>query len=767
MAANCGSRSTDLYLSGENNRLLEKWREGEQSSSKSALSCTSDEDDDDDSQLDGMSFDSNDRELAEKMMLENERRDVDNHCEPDASDILASLHSPSSYSSTGETVNKISEAAPKVDKDEDRTQRSCLKNSAIEKSTLEAFGKTDSLFPLPLSQWTHEYDDTLDMECATTDNYTTKEDESAQPAKSIHISIDVNGDMITEPSSTTYPLNAVGMPYKDRVTWKMMARASELINNSTRLFNSGPTKVSDMIRLKPHQNSRSKDDAVPPCSTDKISTVNRSTRITSRNSCPHDPGTLSQDNKNTCNFTTLNTTIRKRPYESISGAFIADNTAISLTDEVESLHERKIGATTTDFVRQQAQDARAETLIPHYHKVGNCVKSSQLQRSDADKIISRKNQLGKKKRPKKRLFQNNVNDSSPLSEASRINQNSSFSISYPSKEIVCLDNSYPLVIANDVAQLDEKDTDKANTLLPTTSATATKSTTILTTARDFGSVDQINQQTCSSNVILPLLNGYGTNHVKNVLLNQQKQVRQRNDKILPAISKVAGRAKLLLPMTRSTDVPNAKINLMCSQRRPRLYNNNDPPITLSTEIDPQKERYRINNMPDFYKEQYVTCYDRKTCKVLENVCKASQLAELLAGHAELEPVILPINDDFMLKPMHKNSSCSQSSSSREGRSSFNIRVLSALRPQNSLLRCSDSHIGKVVQVLDGIYSGRQGTITSALPTGWYTLSGLLEEENTDIFIKASNVKFATDPADHVSSLPGLDTSLLQQILHKK
>lgn len=109
MAANCGSRSTDLYLSGENNRLLEKWREGEQSSSKSALSCTSDEDDDDDSQLDGMSFDSNDRELAEKMMLENERRDFDNYCEPDASDILAFL-----YSSTGETVHYSQNVHPKA-----------------------------------------------------------------------------------------------------------------------------------------------------------------------------------------------------------------------------------------------------------------------------------------------------------------------------------------------------------------------------------------------------------------------------------------------------------------------------------------------------------------------------------------------------------------------------------------------------------------------------------------------------------------------------
>jgi hypothetical protein len=324
-----------------------------------------------------------------------------------------------------------------------------------------------------------------------------------------------------------------------------------------------------------------------------------------------------------------------------------------------------------------------------------------------------------------------------------------------------------LVIAYDVAQLDEKDTDKANTLLTATSGTATKNTTILTNAGDFGSAAQIKQQTCSSNLILPVLNGNGTNHVKNVISSQQKPVSQRNDNILPVISKVVGRAKLLLPMTRSTDVLNAKINLMCPLRRPRLYNNNEPPITLSTEIDPHKERYRINNMPAFYKDQYVTCYDRKTCKVLENVCKASQLAELLAGHAELEPVILPIHDDCMLKPMHKNNRCSQPSSSREGRSSSNIRVLSALRPHNSLLRCSGSHIGKVVQVIDGIYSGRQGTITSALPTGWYTLSGLVEEENTDIYIKASNVKLATDPVDHVSSLPGLDTSLLQQILHKE
>jgi hypothetical protein len=206
---------------------------------------------------------------------------------------------------------------------------------------------------------------------------------------------------------------------------------------------------------------------------------------------------------------------------------------------------------------------------------------------------------------------------------------------------------------------------------------------------------------------------------------------------------------------------------MCPQQRPRLYNNNEPPLTLSIEIDPQKKWYRINNMPALHKEHYVTCYDRKTCKVLENVCESGQLAELLAGHAELEPVILPINDECLLKRTHNNGSCSQSSFSREGRSSSNIRVLSALRPQNSLLRCSDSHIGKVVQVIDGIYSGRKGTITSTLPAGWYTLSGLVEEEDTDIYIKASNVTLCTDSADDLSSLQGLDTSLLQQLLHRE
>lgn len=743
MAANCGSRNTDLFFRGENNRIVEKWHKGEQSSSKRALSCTSDEEDDDDSQLDGMSFDSNDRELAEKMMLEKELKDADYHREPDASDILASLHSPSTYVTPGETMNKISEAALKIDKDEDRTQKTSLINSDVEKSSLESFGTTNSLFHRTFFPTTHEHEDTLDMERIMTDDNTIKEDESAKSAKIIPINVDGNGDIITE-HSITYPLNAVEMRCRDIMTCTMMARASELINNSNLLFNSSPTNVSDVIRLKTHQNSWPTDEAVPPCNTGKISAVNGSAMITSTNAFPNDPGPFSQGNK----FATLNTTIRKRPYGSISGGFIVDNAAISLTGEVESLRARKKAATTPGFVREQAQDATAETLTLHYNNVEHCAKSSQRQRSDTDTKISRRNQPDKKKRAKQSLFQNNDIDSSPISEASRMDKNASFS-------------------TNDVPQLDEKETAKANTLLSSTSTTATKNTMILPTCSDFGSVDHIKQQACSSNVFLPLLNGNGTNHVKHVFSSQRKQARQRNGTVLHAISKVAGRAKLLLPMTRSTDVPNAKINLMCPQRPPRLCNNNGPPVTLSTEIDPQKKWYRINNIPAFDKEHYVTCYDRKTCKVLENVCKASQLAELLAGHAELEPVILPINDECLLTRTHNNRSCSSSSFSREGRSSSNVRVLSALRPQNSLLRCSDSHIGKVVQVIDGLYSGRKGTITSALPAGWYTLSGLVDEEDTDIYIKASNVALCTDPVDNFSSLQGLDTSLLQQLLHKE
>jgi len=96
--------------------------------------------------LDGMSLNpSYDRRA---MMLLNKRRDSDIQWEPDTSDILASLHSPSHNSPTDEIIKEILEATSKVDKEEDRTQRSGLKNSTIEKSTLEAFGKTDSLFLL-------------------------------------------------------------------------------------------------------------------------------------------------------------------------------------------------------------------------------------------------------------------------------------------------------------------------------------------------------------------------------------------------------------------------------------------------------------------------------------------------------------------------------------------------------------------------------------------------------------------------------------------
>ena len=76
-----------------------------------------------------------------------------------------------------------------------------------------------------------------------------------------------------------------------------------------------------------------------------------------------------------------------------------------------------------------------------------------------------------------------------------------------------------------------------------------------------------------------------------------------------------------------------------------------------------------------------------------------------------------------------------------------------MRAQNAPMRCSENHVGKAVIVTNGLYSGRRGMITSALPWGgWYKISGLQDDESDnefnnldlDIVVKATDVQLLND-----------------------
>ena len=225
---------------------------------------------------------------------------------------------------------------------------------------------------------------------------------------------------------------------------------------------------------------------------------------------------------------------------------------------------------------------------------------------------------------------------------------------------------------------------------------------------------------------------------------------------------VASRAKLVLPTTRSTDVPNRdQWTYITSRQRIPYSQNLHPPLVIKTELVPQKRpRVQMTSSND-----YSTCclYNRKTCQQIvipTNTSRKSQqevIGELLAGYAELEPCL--------------------GEQQTVGRTSSNVNVVSTIRPQNSIWRCSDAHVGCFVEVTcDGSHhQGKQGIIQTALPhIGWYIIS-LLSSSNTTnkdtediIYIKATHLKCVhntnTTMGDdfNIQSLRGMDPSVLSQ-----
>jgi hypothetical protein len=830
MASDSGRDSTGMCSTASQNESprMEFWREERRTSSKSASTSTSDEEDDGDSQLDGMSFDSNDRVLAEEMMLEfehkNATRDSNNHGVPKASDILVYLPSLSGY-----TISKISAAAPRED-DDGEADQSHLKNTTIKKNLSDI---RKNSFPLPhVSSLASKYDSLekgrLTMKTSlptehTTTNISIREENGIQLGKTSQIHINDNGDIAhgvaCASTSSTSPANdyALEKQPEDNNAPKIMAQGgNNLINNAKTAhhFKSNPAAVTDAVRkqsqdvgsiaaARPQDAGASTD--VPMSKQQQDSNAEKITMAEPAESvlpCINNNFTTSagtamnqMQGGNTWKITACdaslsdesrimhqyNRNIRKRPHKSIARAAVASTT--TSIDKAEAMHQRKrkIDAITTDSVTKLPQYATAGKVVSSHSKLTGSAIAGLQWNTDNNKMLLLQCNL-----EKYRTHENNVvkdkdqsSHSSPSSVRAKADENSN-----DCDESVRKDDNSVTATANAGKQLTNKkfasvnDTlcgiDKNDTRDSNKTRTLTAAATTIITPNNIVSIsiDQSQRNPRSAKPFLPLIGvpvyGSNKNNAKN-FFSKQKTEKQKGRifrTVEPTISAVAGRTKLLLPKTRSTDVPNGVINLTSPERCPRLYKNSDPPITLATEIYPQ-ERHRVNNMLLTDANQYVTCYDRKTCKVLENVCEATHLAELLAGHAELEPIIPPSrNQQYQQKNMQKGNNYDDCCT-RQGRSSSSIRVLSTIRPQNSMLRCSEIHVGKVVQVIDGIYSGQQGTISTALPTGWYTVSGLAEQEDIDIYIKASNVKLVTDPGDDISCLQGMDTSLLQQLGDKK
>jgi len=251
-----------------------------------------------------------------------------------------------------------------------------------------------------------------------------------------------------------------------------------------------------------------------------------------------------------------------------------------------------------------------------------------------------------------------------------------------------------------------------------------------------------------------------TNASSAVLLEPNEYIRSSSSRISfgdTVTTAVASRAKLVLPLTRSTDVPNRDQWTYTSRSRQRIpYSQNlHPPVLLKSELAPQK-RPRVLTTFDTTPllSEMTTCfYNRKTCKIVHppTNMKPHDIGEILAGYAELEPC-------FGEKTV--------------GRTSSNVCVFSGIRPQNSICRCSDAHVGCIVEVTsDGLHKGKQGIIKTALShIGWYIISLLSNNETEDIYIKATNLKsvengsYSDTSYDdlNVSSLRGMDPSVLSQ-----